>query len=851
VGEIAVGGGWIGDNHYAESGAVGGDVAGHRVLKGDGVGGIHTKATKGGEIDVGLGFTDGDVVTAGDEIEKLQHAAMGEVTFDVGVGRVGCEADAQAGVAGGVEQCKRTGQGWSGEGEGARGDAVAFFKDDAVGVPGIGGPIVVNDVGMADDVVKFVAIDRDAVLGVDLHPGIDQHRFGVHQQSVKIKYESAQHGEGSTFCGGRLDASGESILVVRMIGHIRPAAARPLLFATASLFLMTSALADTKPTTRNRAEIAADYKWDFSPIYTDWAAWEQGMKDTEAKMDAFAALKGTLKDGPSAVLAAYRLFDEIGILQYRVFRYPQLQRDTDTRNQDVAGKLQRVQALFAKFGTATAWFNPELLAVPEATMLGWLDTTPDLAPYRFPILDAYRQQKHVLDEKGEQLLSYATRFNETPRSVYSELSTSDIQFPTITLTDGKEVKLSPGAYQSILATNYNQADRAKAFEAYLKTYEATKNTYAAIYRGILERGWFMAQARDYPTTLARALDGNAIPVEVYTTLIDTVRAGTAPLQRYIKLRQKILGLETYHLYDGQIPLVKDDTVWPYKPARDLVRASVAPLGAEYQAKLSELLDGNRLDVYENDGKRSGAYSAGVYGVGPYVLMNYNDTQDAVFTFAHEMGHAMHTRLSEENQPFVTADYTIFVAEVASTINERLMLEKLLSESKEPKERFLLLQHAIDSIVGTFYTQVLFADFEYRAHTLAEKGEPLTADVFSTLYDDLLKAYYGDAIVRDDLYRYTWTRIPHFYNSPYYVYQYATCFASSAQLYKAINTGTPAERAAATERYLTLLKSGGNDHPMEQLRKAGVDLSKRETVQAVIDQMDELVTRLEAEAAKLP
>ena len=410
--------------------------------------------------------------------------------------------------------------------------------------------------------------------------------------------------------------------------------------------------------------------------------------------------------------------------------------------------------------------------------------------------------------------------------------------------------LSPGAYQSILATNYNQADRAKAFAAYLKTYESTKNTYAAIYRGTLERGWFMSQARAYPSTLARALDGNAIPQEVYTTLVETVRAGTAPLQRYLKLRQKLLGLETYHLYDGQIPLIKDETVWPYAPARELVQKSVAPLGAQYQEKFAELLARNRLDVYENDGKRSGAYSAGVYGVGPYVLMNYNDTLDAVFTFAHEMGHAMHTRLSEENQPFVTADYTIFVAEVASTINERLLLEKLLAESANPKERFLLLQHAIDAIVGTFYTQVMFADFELRAHTLAEKGQPLTADVFSTLYGDLLKAYYGDAVTLDELYRYTWTRIPHFYNSPYYVYQYATCFASSAQLYKAMNAGPTEDRAAATARYLTLLKSGGNDHPMEQLRKAGVDLSKRETVQAVIDQMDELVSRLEAEAAKL-
>ncbi len=609
--------------------------------------------------------------------------------------------------------------------------------------------------------------------------------------------------------------------------------------------------ADLKPATRERALIEAEFKWDFVAIYPGWEAWEEGMRGLSARMDAFAVLKGTLKDGPDALLAAYRLFDEIGVLQYRVFRYPQLQRDADTRDQAVAARLQQVQALFAKFGTATAWFTPELLTVPEETVRGWIDATPALGAYRFPILDAYRQQKHVLDEKGEKLLSFASRFNETPRSVYSELSTSDIKFPTVTLADGSEVKLTPGAYQQLLATNPVQAERAKAFDAFIGTYEATKNTYAAIYRGVLERGWFLSQARGYATTLDRALDDNAIPTGVYTTLVDTVRAGAAPLRRYLKLRQKILGLDSYHLYDGQAPLVKDDAVWPYRPARELVLDSVAPLGAEYQAKLKELLEGGRLDVYENEGKRSGAYSAGVYGVGPYVLMNYNDTQDALFTFAHEMGHAMHTRLSEETQPFVTSSYTIFVAEVASTVNERLMLEHLLARTTDARQRFLLLQHAIDSIVGTFYTQVLFADFERRAHARIEAGEPVTADVLGDIYVGLLADYYGDAAVIDEKYRLTWTRIPHFYNSPYYVYQYATCFASSAKLYADMFTGPEAGRAAAVARYLTLLRSGGNDHPMEQLKKAGVDLSDPATVRAVVDEMEQLVTRLEREAALLP
>lgn len=279
-------------------------------------------------------------------------------------------------------------------------------------------------------------------------------------------------------------------------------------------------------------------------------------------------------------------------------------------------------------------------------------------------------------------------------------------------------------------------------------------------------------------------------------------------------------------------------------------SSVAPLGEDYVAKYRKFVAGGRIDVYENDGKRSGAYCAGVYGVGPYLLLNYNDTLDAVFTFAHEAGHGMHTALSYETQPFVTSGYTIFVAEVASTTNERFLLNKLLATTTDPKERFLLLQHAVDSIVGTFYTQVLFADFERQAHLLVEHGQPVTAGALNGIYLKLLKEYYGDAVTIDDAYKYTWTRIPHFYNTPYYVYQYATCFASSAKLFKDMTTGEPAARKAATERYLTLLRSGGNDYPMEQLKKAGVDLTQRATVQAVVDQMDELVTQMETEAAKI-
>ena len=626
-----------------------------------------------------------------------------------------------------------------------------------------------------------------------------------------------------------------------------------LLMSAVSLAVSLSIAGDAlaaKPTTRVRAEIPAEYRWDVGAIYADWNAFEDGMKDLDAKIAAFAKLQGTLKNGAAAVLAAYQAQDEIGKVQYKLYGYTHLQRDVNTRDQTVSGHSQRVNAMFAKLGTAMAWFAPELLTVPQATMEQWIAATPALGAYKFGILDAYRQQKHVLDEKGERLMSLSAQFSGTPRSAYQELSTSDIKFPKVTLSDGKEITLSPGVYQGVLATNPNQADRAKAFDAYLKTYAATTNTYAAIYNGILQRDWFNAQARNFPTTLDAALDGNAVPASVVTNLVDTVRRGTAPLQRYMKLRKKLLGLETYHLYDGSQPIYKTDKTYPYEFSRDTALAAVAPLGADYVAKFKKFLAGRQVDVYENDGKRSGAYVSGIYGVGPYMLLNHNDTQDAMFTLAHEGGHAMHTILSHETQPFATADYTIFVAEVASTTNERFLLNHLLQNTKDPKERFLLLQHAVDSIVGTFYTQVLFADYELQAHRLVEQGKPITSEVLNGIYMGLLKDYYGDAIVADDMYKYTWSRIPHFFNSPYYVYQYATCFASSAKLFKDMTNGTAQSKAAATERYLTLLKSGGNDHPMKQLQKAGVDLSQRETVQAVIDQMNELVAQMEVEAAKI-
>jgi oligoendopeptidase F len=594
----------------------------------------------------------------------------------------------------------------------------------------------------------------------------------------------------------------------------------------------------------DRDQIPDRFKWTLRHIFPDWDAWDGAYADLDKKIEKFAALQGTLATGADTLLAALKLRDDIGQLEYKVWYFASLWYDQDQRDNQINAKRQQVQILFAKGAQAFAWFDPELLTIPLATVQAWMVANADLALYRFAIEDLYRQQEHVLDDKGEHLLSLSSRFSGSPNDAYAALSTADVKYPKVRLSSGTEVSLTYGQYRAILATNRNQADRATVFHEFHKLYDATANTYASLYNAVLQRDLFHSQARGYKSTLEAALHGNNIPTAVVENLIETTKKGTAPLQRYHRLRKHALKLDTYHSYDTSIPLVDFDRKYSYEAVLEWLPASVQQLGPEYQRQMREVLSGQCIDVYENPGKRSGAYSAPVYGAPPYMLLNYNDTLDAVFTLAHEMGHSMHTVLSHANQPFVYAGYTIFVAEVPSTLSEALFLKYMLAHTTDERERIVLLQHAIDGIVSTFFTQVMFADYELQAHRLAEEGKPVTADVLGDIYFELLKTYHGDALTYDEASRLTWARIPHFYSTPYYVYQYATCFASSAEIMKEITTGSDASRAAAVNRYLTLLKSGGSDHPMSLLQRAGVDLSKPETVQATIDQLDSLVTELE-------
>jgi oligoendopeptidase F len=584
-----------------------------------------------------------------------------------------------------------------------------------------------------------------------------------------------------------------------------------------------------------RDQIPERYRWDLSAICHGWDDWSRAHRRLEEAIEAFARLRGTLSGGPPDLLAAMRAMDEIGALSYRVWYYAALHYDEDQRNNEANARRQQVQIVFARQQQASAWFNPEVLAIPLGTIRQWMQADDALAVYRFAIESLFHEQAHVLDERGERLLSYSSRFNSAPSDSYSALTTADRKFPAITLASGDTVTLTYGQYRAILETNRRQEDRAAAYKAFHQAYADNQNTYAALYNGVLQRDWFHARARGYETTLEAALFGNDIPSSVVENLIQVTKAGVEPLRRYHRLRRRVLGVDTYKLHDLFVPLAHHDARYPYDEVGELIIESVAPLGSEYQSHVRAAFRERWIDVFENSGKRSGAYSAPVYGTHPYMLLNFNETLDS-----------MHTLLAHRSQPFVYAGYTIFVAEVPSTLNEALFLDLMLTRAKSREERAVLLQHAVDSIAGTFYTQVMFADFELQAHRLVEADEPVTAEALNTIYERLLRDYYGDVVDYDPLAKHTWSRIPHFFNSPYYVYQYATCFATTARLMQDIRSSDARTAAAGVDRYLSLLRAGGSDFPMKLLAQAGVDLSRPDTVEAVARELDTLVAKLERE-----
>ena len=597
-----------------------------------------------------------------------------------------------------------------------------------------------------------------------------------------------------------------------------------------------------------RDNIGQEYKWNLSDIYENYSIWEKDFEKVGELKRELAKFKGQFGN-EGKLLEFFQKQEEMDKISYKLYRYPQLARDLNSSDKEAVEHLQKVQFLFAEISTELSWVNSELVDNRE-NIEKWIEKK-EFDDYRFGLKNLFRLQKHILEEKESKLLSYYSSFFSAPRSIYSEVTVTDVEWPQVTLSSGEKVDVTPANYSKILSTNRNQEDRKLMFQMFYTIYEKKKNTIAAIYNSILQKGIASKKAYNYDSFLLSHLESDNIPEEIYLNLVNTAKNNTKPLQRYLKLRKKILGLEKYYNFDGSINLIEFDKEYEYDDAKEIVLNSVAPLGKDYVEKMKKAISEGWLDVFEAKGKRTGAYSAGVYGVHPYMLLNYNKTLDSVFTLAHELGHTLHTLYSDENQPFSMADYTIFVAEVASTFNERLLLDYMLENTNDPKERIALLEQEIGNIVGTFYFQALLADYEYQAHKLAEAGEPITAEVLSKIMEDLFDKYYGDIIEKDDLIYIFWARVPHFFNSPFYVYQYATCFASSAILYeKMINSSDESKRKETLDKYIQLLSSGGNDFPMEQLKKAGVDLSKIETIEAVAKQFDLLLDKLEVEIGKL-
>ena len=599
------------------------------------------------------------------------------------------------------------------------------------------------------------------------------------------------------------------------------------------------------PNTLDRNKIDQEYKWDFTHIYANWDAWQADFEKIKTDLGKLEKMKGKLKSGAKSLLNAFILMDEIEKILYKVYAYPALQKSTDNRDNDVLGKMQGVSMYLAQFSTATAWVSPEIMEIPEDKCMKWVDELKGLQVYKFNLEKTYRQKAHILSEEKERLLSYFSTTASTASNTYSMLTTADIKFPEIELNNGEKVKLTHGNYSNILNTSKIRDDRKRASENFYPLFADIKNTLAAIYKGICDKDVAYAKSREFESSLHAKLDSNNIPMEVYSNLVKTVGENTEGLKKYHRLRAKYLKLDNdYHAYDSRVSLMELDKKYDFDIAKGLVKESVQQLGKDYLKKYETALENGWIDVFENEGKSSGAYSMGVYGVHPFVLMNYNGTQDHVFTLAHEMGHSLHTMLSEENQPFNLHEYTIFVAEVASTFNERLLLDLMLKKSTDPQEKITLLQQSIENILGTFFTQTMFADFEWQAHQKIENDEPLTADTLTEICEKLDEKYYGKDVFTRDKPNIFWTRIPHFYRSPFYVYQYATSFAASASLYQQVTDGWRNGDQKPLDRYMNLLKSGGNNYPVEQLKKAGADLTKEDTILAVIRQLDEQVDELE-------
>lgn len=588
-----------------------------------------------------------------------------------------------------------------------------------------------------------------------------------------------------------------------------------------------------------RSEIAEADKWALEDLFLTDADWEAAVKQLEEQLAQLKGYAGKVSASADALYAYLTLADETENLFEKVLVYSNEKMHEDMGNSTYQGYAAQAQAAATRLSAAEAFFEPELLAMEESRLQGFLKEDPKLEKYRLLIDRIWRRKEHTLSAAGEEILAKTYEMATAPDDIFSMFNDADAKFGTIRDENGKEVELTHGRFVGFMESSDRRV-RKEAFEALYQTYDQFKNTLAATYSANVKKAKFYADVRKYPSALAAALAPGNIPTEVYDNLIETVHRFLPAMYRYVALRKRALGVEELHMYDVYVPLVADQTKKiPFAEAKEIVKRGLAPMGEEYVSHLEEGFDHRWIDVYENRGKRSGAYSWGAYGTHPYVLLNYQGKLDDVFTLAHEMGHALHSWYSNANQPYVYSGYLIFVAEVASTCNESLLMQYLLKESKDKKEKAYLLNHFIDQFKGTLFRQTMFAEFEKITHEMYAKGESLTAERLCAVYMDLNRKYFGEEMVSDPQIALEWARIPHFYTE-FYVYQYATGFSCAIALSKRIlEMGE-----AGVADYMKFLKGGCSKDPIELLKMAGVDISTPKPVEDALQLFEELVSELE-------
>jgi len=577
----------------------------------------------------------------------------------------------------------------------------------------------------------------------------------------------------------------------------------------------------------SREEIDGRYKWRLEDIYATDDLWEDDFARLRAMIGQFNQVEGQLGGSAEDLLKCMKLNDQVGETLGRLYIYAARRSDENTADHTYQAMRDRISGLRVEANQATAFIAPEILAIPEATLWDFVNANEELGIYRHYLEDLVRSKAHILPAEEEELLALAGDVTRSPSQVFSMFNNADITFPAITDEDGSEVEVTKGRFFT-LQRSADRRVREDAFEALYTEYNRWSNTLAALLSSQVKRDIFYARARKYGSSLEAALDANNIPVAVYDNVVNTINDNLEPMHRYMSLRKRMLSLDELHPYDLYVPLLpelKKET--PYEEALKQIERGLQPLGSKYVTDLRTGFTSGWIDVYENKGKRSGAYSAFSYGTHPYILMNYNNTLDDMFTLAHEMGHSLHSYYTGKTQPYVYGDYTIFVAEVASTLNEALLMDYLLNQY-------------IDNIRGTVYIQALFAEFEKTIHEKAEAGEALTAEVLNAICRDLYERYYGPDFVMDETYELNWARIPHFYRT-FYVYQYATGFSAAEALAQKIIEGD----TEARDRFLTFLTRGSSDYSINLLKDAGIDMTSPEPVEATATLMGRLLDDTEA------